>query len=59
MDQAGPQDGRIELGARAGLVDAGKITPVIDRSYPLHQAAEALADVEQGHAKGKVVIAVV
>lgn len=52
---ANPKD----LDFLSGLVDAGKITPVIDRSYPLHQAAEALAYVEQGHAIGKVVIAVV
>lgn len=35
---------------------AGKIRPVIDRSYPLSRVAEALAYLEQGHARGKVVI---
>jgi NADPH:quinone reductase-like Zn-dependent oxidoreductase len=40
------------------LIEAGKITPVIDRSYPLRQAAEALRYLEQGHANGKVVITV-
>jgi NADPH:quinone reductase-like Zn-dependent oxidoreductase len=39
------------------LVD-GKVTPVIDRSYPLSEAAEAIRYLEQGHARGKVVITV-
>ena len=38
------------------LIEAGKIKPVIDRCYPLREAAEALRYYEQGHARGKVVI---
>ena len=38
------------------LVEAGKVVPVIDRIYPLNEAAEALRYLGKGHAKGKVVI---
>jgi NADPH:quinone reductase-like Zn-dependent oxidoreductase len=38
------------------LVEAGKIAPVIDRSYPLAEAAEAIRYLAEGHATGKVVL---
>ena len=40
------------------LIEAGRITPVIDRSYPLSEAPKAIRYLEQGHARGKVVITV-
>ncbi|MNI30550.1 alcohol dehydrogenase [compost metagenome] len=38
------------------LLEAGKVVPVIDRCYPLSEAAEALRYLEKGHARGKIVI---
>jgi NADPH:quinone reductase-like Zn-dependent oxidoreductase len=40
----------------ADLMQSGKMTPVIDRTYKLNQTADALRYLEQGHARGKVVI---
>jgi NADPH:quinone reductase-like Zn-dependent oxidoreductase len=40
------------------LLESGEVTPVIDRTYPLSEVAEALGYLEQGHAQGKVVITV-
>jgi NADPH:quinone reductase-like Zn-dependent oxidoreductase len=40
------------------LAEAGKLRPVIDRTYPLHQTPAALGYIEGGHVRGKVVITV-
>jgi NADPH:quinone reductase-like Zn-dependent oxidoreductase len=40
------------------LIESGKVAPVIDRTYPLSQVPEAIRYLEEGHARGKVVIAV-
>ena len=40
------------------LIEAGKLTPVIDRTYPLAEVPEAIRYLEEGHARGKVVITV-
>ena len=40
------------------LLEAGKVVPVIDRSYPLSETAEALRYLGSGHARGKIVITV-
>ena len=40
------------------LLEAGKVVPVIDRRYPLHETPEAFRYLGGGHAKGKIVITV-
>jgi NADPH:quinone reductase-like Zn-dependent oxidoreductase len=50
-------DGR-QLDQIAGLIDSGALRPVVDRIFPFNQTPEALAYVETGRAKGKVVIKV-
>lgn len=40
------------------LIEAGKVTPVIDRTYSLPEAPEAILYLEEGHARGKVVLTV-
>src|SRR5918994_465972 len=40
------------------LIEAGKLTPVIDRTYPLREAPEAIGYLAQGHARGKVLLTV-
>ena len=41
-----------------GLLETGKVVPVIDRCYPLSETADALRSLEEGHAQGKIVIMV-
>lgn len=45
-----------DLTVLADLMQSGKIKPVIDRTYKLSQVPEAIAYLEEGHARGKVVI---
>jgi NADPH:quinone reductase-like Zn-dependent oxidoreductase len=40
------------------LIEAGKVTPVIGKTYALSEVPEAIRHVEQGHARGKVIITV-
>jgi NADPH:quinone reductase-like Zn-dependent oxidoreductase len=47
-----------DLQVLADLMASGKVTPVLDRKYPLSETAEAMRYLEQGHARGKVVITV-
>ena len=47
---------RADLLAVTGLIEAGTLTPVLGRTYPLADTAEGLRHVEAGHARGKVVI---
>jgi NADPH:quinone reductase-like Zn-dependent oxidoreductase len=45
-----------DLATIAGLMQSGKVTAVIDRHYPLGELPAALTYLEQGHARGKVII---
>jgi NADPH:quinone reductase-like Zn-dependent oxidoreductase len=56
MFLARPNDG--DLGILKEWIESGKVTPVIDRVYSLEDTPEALGYVEKGHARGKVVIAI-
>jgi NADPH:quinone reductase-like Zn-dependent oxidoreductase len=47
-----------DLRALSELIDAGRIRPVVDRTFPLAEAPEAVAYLRAGHARGKVVITV-
>ncbi len=47
-----------DLNLVAEMMESGKVKSVIDRTYPLSQIREAMAYLEQGHARGKVIITV-
>jgi NADPH:quinone reductase-like Zn-dependent oxidoreductase len=47
-----------DLTKMSDLMQAGKVTPVIDRTYPLSQIREAMKYLEAGHARGKVILTV-
>jgi NADPH:quinone reductase-like Zn-dependent oxidoreductase len=49
---------REHLLAVVDLVEAGQLTPVVGRTYPLSDTAAAMRYLEQGHARGKVVVTV-
>ena len=51
-----PDKARPHLPALTELIEAGKVTPVIDRRYPFADLPAAIAYQEQGHAPGKVVV---
>ncbi len=44
--------------ALTDLIEAGKLTPVMDQTYPLSKTAQAIAHVGEGHARGKTTITV-
>jgi NADPH:quinone reductase-like Zn-dependent oxidoreductase len=49
---------REELLAVTDLIEGGKLTPIVDRTYTMAETAEGLSYVEQGHARGKAVVTV-
>jgi NADPH:quinone reductase-like Zn-dependent oxidoreductase len=48
----------LDLSVISELMQSGKVTPVIDRTYPLIGVADAIRYLEEGHARGKVIITV-
>lgn len=57
MYLASPNDK--DLAVLKELIETGKLKPVIDRTYPLHQTPDAFRYLEESHAQGKVVITVI
>lgn len=51
-------DKRDSMAVLKEFLEAGKLMPVIDRTYPLAEVPEAIRYLEKGHAAGKVVITV-
>jgi NADPH:quinone reductase-like Zn-dependent oxidoreductase len=47
-----------DLSVLGDLMQSGKVKPVIDRTYKLSEVSAAIAYLEEGHARGKVVITV-
>jgi NADPH:quinone reductase-like Zn-dependent oxidoreductase len=56
MTQVKPRGGDMEK--ISALIEAGKLTPVVERVYPLEQIAEAHRESERGHVRGKLVVKV-
>jgi NADPH:quinone reductase-like Zn-dependent oxidoreductase len=53
-----PKEHHSDIARLAELVKAGKLTPVIDTTWPLNQAPDAMRHLQAGRARGKIVIAV-
>jgi NADPH:quinone reductase-like Zn-dependent oxidoreductase len=53
-----PKEHHTDLERLARLIEADKLTPTIDRTYPLDQAPDAMRHLQAGQARGKIVIAV-
>ncbi|HLR95786.1 MAG TPA: NAD(P)-dependent alcohol dehydrogenase [Jiangellaceae bacterium] len=51
-----PNENHQDMSVLTQLIDAGKLMPAIDRTYPLAEAPKAIRYLEEGHARGKVVI---
>lgn len=47
-----------DFGVMRDLMQSGKVSPVIDRTYKLEQTADAVRYMEEGHARGKVVVTI-
>ena len=47
-----------DLDTGLAMIEAGDVTPVVERTYPLQDAAHAMAYLGEGHAQGKIVITI-
>jgi len=47
-----------DLEVLAGMMERGEVTPVIDKRYSLSEAPAAIGYLEQGHARGKVIVGI-
>lgn len=47
-----------QLAELAGWIDAGRLRPVLHRTYPFAEVREAFAELERGHARGKIVVTI-
>ena len=54
-----PRERSADLERLTTLIEAGELTPIIERTYPLHQAPDAMRHLEAGQARGKLVITVI
>ncbi len=52
------KEGAEDLLVLKELIESGKVTPVIDRTYALREAAGAIRHLDEGHARGKLVLSV-
>ena len=57
LNQITPENAK-DLRVLRDLIESGKVTPVIDRTYPLSQTPAAIRHVQDGRARGKVVITI-
>jgi NADPH:quinone reductase-like Zn-dependent oxidoreductase len=51
-------ENRVDLAVLKELIDAGKVVPIVDRTYPLSEAPDAIRYLQGGHARGKIAITV-
>ena len=53
-----PKEHYADLERLVDLIEAGKLTPAIETTYPLDRAPDAMRHLQAGHARGKLVITV-
>jgi NADPH:quinone reductase-like Zn-dependent oxidoreductase len=53
-----PKENHADIERLAALIEAGEITPSIDKTYPLHDAPAAMRHLEAGRVRGKIVVSV-